>query len=346
MKKISTRQIIIFYFIYSFAIKFLILPTFLSMGAGRDAWIAAGAGALFELVILFIVLLVIEKKGSVTILMPFMFVFFLVQILITLAHTNNLLGATLYESRGRHMFIVPTLVLGLFFIFSKTRAIFRSGEIFYILILIAIFLAVLPALPKVDASEVLPVLGGGIMPVLRTVYNNIIYFEGALVLLMFKGEVATKKNFKRSFMIWASVGAVVFTLFVFFYCSLFGPLSSLRQLGIVDVTGQNSYLAQNVRIEWLIVCVWLLLLLIRFGVLFYCCFVAVRRVTRTEKLHQAWIAFPLAAVVYIGFMFVPLGGVLNALRIPIAVFIVVVPLLFLILGGRKCFENSGAKKSG
>ena len=323
---------IIFYFIYSFAIKFLMLPTFLSMGAGRDGWIAAGIGVLVELLILFVVLLAIERKGNARWLMPLMLVFFLVQVLITLTHTNFLLGSTLYENLNKHKFIIPMLVLGVFFVFSKVRAIFRSGEVFYILILIAIFLAVLPALPKVDASEVLPVLGGGFMPVLRTVFDNLIYFEGALILLMFKGEVDAKKNFKRNFMIWAFVGAVVFTAFVFFFCSLFGPLSSLRQLGIVDVTGQNSYLAQNVRIEWIIVCVWLLLLLIRFGVLFYCCFSAVQKI---KKLPLAAVALPLAVVVYLGFMFVPLGSVLDAIRIPVAIFIVVVPLLFLLLGGKR-----------
>jgi len=331
MKTINTRQLLIFYFIYSFAIKFLMLPAFLSVDAGRDAWIAAGIGALIELALLFIILMVVERKRNVKVLMPLMLAFFLIQALITLAHMNSLLGLTLYENLSKHMFIIPMLVLGIFFVFSKTRAIFRSGEIFYILILIAIFLAVLPALWKVDAREVLPVLGGGLGPVLRSVYNNLIYFEGALVLLMFQGEVRIKKNFKRNFMIWASAGAIVFTAFVFFFYALFGPLGGLRQLGIVDVTGQNSYLAQNIRIEWIIVCVWILLLLIRFGVLFYCCFAAIKRITCTKKIHPAWIAFPLAIIVYIGFMFIPLAGMLGALRLPITIFYFTVPLLFLLI---------------
>jgi hypothetical protein len=193
-------------------------------------------------------------------------------------------------------------------------------------------LAVLPAIGKADANEVLPILGSGFMPVLHTVFNNLVYFEGALILLMFKGEVETKKNFKRNFMIWAAAGALAFTAFVFFYYSLFGPLSSLRPFGIVDVTGQNSYLAQNIRIEWIIVCVWLLLLALRFGVLFNCCVAAVR----VKKIKAAYFALPLAVVVYALFMFVPLQSVLGALRIPIAIFLVVIPFLFLILGGRKC----------
>jgi len=342
MKKINSRQLIIFYFIYSFAIKFLILPGQLSSGAGRDAWIAAGIGALVELGVLFVALLAIEKKGEVKVLMPLMFVFLLLQALITLNHTNHMLTHTLYENLNKHMFIIPMLVLGFFFVFSKTRAVFRSGEIFYILIPVAVFLAVLPAIGKMDTSEVLPVLGGGFEPIIRTVYNSLIYFEGALVLLMFKGDVQTGKNFKRNFMIWAAVAAVAFTAFVFFYYSLFGPLSNLRPLGIVDVTGQNAYLAQNFRLEWIIVCVWLLALAVRFGVLFYGCFAAVQKL---KVLPRIAVALPLAVLVYAGFMLIPLPQVLGVLQIPIAIFIIAIPLLFLILGGKKCLDNSGAKKS-
>jgi len=330
MKKINSRQLLIFYFIYSFGIKFLMLPSFLSAGAGRDAWIAAGVGALVELGLLFVVLLAMERKSSTKILMPLLFAFFLLQALITLTHTNFLLSHTIYENLGKHMFVIPILVLGVFFVFSKIRAVFRSGEIFYILILVAIFLAVLPALWKADPSEVFQGSGGGVTLIFHTVFNNLIYFEGALILLVFKGEVEVKKNFKRNFMIWAAIGAVVFTAFVFFFISLFGPLSGLRELGIVDVTGQNAYLAQNVRLEWIIVCVWLLLLLMRFGVLFYSCFATIAN----KKMKPAFFAPPLALVVYVLFMFLPLELVLGALRIPIAIFLLGVPLLFLIWGGR------------
>jgi spore germination protein KB len=344
MRKISTRQLLIFYFIYSFSVKFLTLPQILAGEAGRDAWIAAGLGVLVEPAVLFVVLCVMNREGSVKFLMPVMLVFFLLQALITLNRTDALLSTTLYESLSRHMLVIPMLVLGVFFVFTKTRAVFRAGEIFYILILIAIFLSVFPSLWKISPAETLPVLGGGVMPVLRAVFNNLVYFEAAFVLLMFKGEVEIKRGFRRDFFIWAAVGAVVFTVFVFFFCSLFGPLSGMRNMGIVDVTGVNSYIAQNGRLEWIIACVWLLLLLVRFGVLFYCCFAAVRHIT-PARLRPAVIAFPLAAAVYAMFLFVSLPGVLAAMRIPVAVFFVVVPILFWLLGGRKCLECSGAKKS-
>jgi hypothetical protein len=319
MKKINTRQLIIFYLIYSFAIKLLKLPSLL------DGWLTAALGMLIELAVLFVVLLAIERKGNVKVLMPLLFLFFLLQVLITLAHTNFLLGRTLYEDLNKHMFIIPMILLGAVFVFSKTRAVFRSGEIFYILIAIAVVLAVLPAIPKVDITETVPTLD------FRNLLDNLIYFEGALILLMFGGEVDIGKNFKRNFMGWALFGAVVFVAFVFFYNSLFGPLASLRPLGIVDVTGQNAYLAQNFRLEWIIVCVWLLLLSIRFGVLFHGCFLAVR----SKKVHSAFFAIPLAVLVYLLFLFLPLESVHRALTIPIAIFIFAVPLLFLILGGRK-----------
>lgn len=341
MKKISVRQIIIFYFIYSFAIKFLMLPHFLSGEAGRDAWIAAGLGALVELCVLWLVLLVMSADREEDVysglrspflgkpVLVFMSAFFLVQTLITLSHTNYLLANTLYENLNIHMLIIPMLVLGIFFCYSKTRAVLRSGEIFYILIIVSVSLAVIPSLWKIDIGETLPVLAKGLKPVFRTFYNNLIYFEAAFVLLMFKGEVDIKQRFKCKFMLCASIGAVLFVVFIFFFYSLFGPLASSRALGVADVAGQNSYLSQGGRLEWIIVCVWLLLLALRFGVLFYCCFAAVRYVIPVKKFQPAMIVFPMAIGIYALFLLISLNAVLSALRPFVLGFYVLVPLLFL-----------------
>ncbi len=59
MKKVSARQFIIFYVMYTFASKFLMLPHFLAGDAGRDAWIGAVLGSLIELGLLFVVLRVL-----------------------------------------------------------------------------------------------------------------------------------------------------------------------------------------------------------------------------------------------------------------------------------------------
>jgi len=343
MKKISGRQFLIFYFIYSFAIKFLMLPHFLSVVAGRDAWIAMGSGALIELLVLWVVLFVMtrdkEKDVYNGLRSPFLakpvsviiFAFFLAQTLITLEHTKYLLSHTLYETLSVHMFIIPMLILGAFFCYSKTRAVFRSGEIFYILIIVAIFLAVVPSVLKMDAREVLPVFGNGLRPVLRAVYNNLIYFEAAFVLLIFKGEVDIKGKFKCKFMTWAAIGVLMLIAFVFVYYSVFGPLANLRTLGIIDITGQHSYITQGGRLEWIIVCVWLLLLLIRFGVLFYCCFATARYVTHLQKFQPAWIVFPLAAGIYTAHLLLTLNKVLTVLRPFVLGFFVLVPLLFFVM---------------
>ena len=183
MKKISSRQLLIFYFIYSFAIKFLMLPQFLATSAGRDAWIAAGMGALIELGLLYIVLWVMsadkEKDVYHTLRSPVvakpiltvMFAFFLLQALMTLSHTNYMLTHSLYQDFSRHLFVIPMLILGIFFCYTKTRAVFRAGEIFYVLILLAIFLAVLPGLWKVEVGDTVPMLSQGFRPILTALYR-------------------------------------------------------------------------------------------------------------------------------------------------------------------------------
>ena len=346
--KISTRQIIIFYFIYSFAIKFLMLPHFLSTDAGRDGWITALLGSLLELLILFAVTRVLQKdtdiyqtlrKKTSTVgakaILSVLLLFFILQILITLKQTSNLLETTLYEDLNPLSFAIPILILGVAFCYAPTRSIFRSGELFYILIIIALGLSILPAINKIDMAEVLPILNNGTNPLFSGIYKNLIYFESAAILLMFKGDIKIDKNFSKRFMFWAGIGAIVFVAFVFLYYTMFGPLTIARPLSIVNITQQSSYITQNGRLEWIIVCVWLILLLIRFGVTFFACFVALRHITQT-KLQPAAIAFPLAILIYIIHAFVivslvDLHNFINALLPFILAFYIFVAVLSLTL---------------
>jgi hypothetical protein len=360
MKKISGRQLIVFYIIYTFAVKFLMLPHFLSMDAGRDAWLGALLGSVLELALLFIILKAITinqdtdiyktLRGRVTdagarIVLFVMLLFFMVQTLITVKHTGYMLSQALYEELDFITFAIPMLILGIFFCYTKTRAVFRSGELTYFLIIIALGLALLPSLDKIDAAEILPVLDAGFGPVAGGVYNNLVYFECSAVMLMFMGDVQIKKNFTRNFMITASLCALVFVLFVALYSTIFGPLTEARQLAIVNITQVSSYISQNGRLEWLMVCVWLVMLLMRFGVTFYCCFAAIRYITagsKVSKWQPAGIAFPLAVVFYIihavlVVSITDLSNFITALRPATAAFYIAVPVLFLTLAlcGRK-----------
>lgn len=289
------------------------LPHLLAGIALRDAWISAALGSLIELGLLFIVLRAITLQkdndiygslrrnvgqvGAKTVLFVLL-LFFVLQALISLKTTSYLLNETLYEDLDFHAFAIPLLIAGVFFCYMQTRAVFRAGEIFSVLVLIGLGLSFLPSLIKINPSEVLPMLDGGLPIVFSGFYRNLIYFESGAVLLVFMGDVETDKGFTRKFMIAATVAAVVFVFAIFLFTSIFGPLASAKQLAIVNLTQVSSYIAQNGRLEWIMVLIWLVLLLMRFGITFFCCFALLRYITGIKKFQPAAIALPLAIVFY------------------------------------------------
>ena len=332
---ISTRQTIIFYFIYSFAIKFLMLPHFLCMDAGRDGWISAALGCVVELLLLYLVIKLLQSNKKVFI--SIFLLLFLLQLIITLKQTNFMLESTLYDELNPLLFAVPMLIFGIAFCYIPTRAISRGGELFYILIIAAIGLALLPALNKIDMTEVLPIFEGNI---LGGLYKNLIYFESAAILLIFKDDIKIQKNFTRNFMSWATIGCLVLVAFVFLYYAIFGPLVVARPLAIIDITQQSAYISQNGRLEWIIVCFWLVLLLIRFGVTFFACFAAIKSLIPRAK--TAVVAIPLGVVIYVihAFVIISIADLHNLINI-------LLPFIAAFYGGVAilCLVYFGAKKS-
>ena len=357
MKKITTRQLIIFYCLFSFSIKFLSLPALLSEFAGRDAWMVALFGTLLELGVIFLTLNVLVRGqdsdiysdmrkrttgvGAKIFVLCMLFIF-IIQLFILAGQTYSLLGQHLFDSINIHKFLAPLSLMALLFCYMPARAIFRSGEIFWIFILIALALAVFPAVGNMRVSELSPVLQNGATPVLNGVFRNLIFFESAAFLLVFSGDIKVSKNFRRNFMITASIVGAFFVFFVFMCTALFGPLAPLKSTAIGALTTYSSFLTQGGRLDWVLVCIWLLLLLLRFGVTFYCAFASIRYLLNLK--HRAgYIGFGIVALIYPLFVWVFRGqsGVNDFLShlgvaITLAVLFLLVPLVaFLCTLGRK-----------
>lgn len=346
MKKISSRQIMIFYCIYTFSIKFLMLPQLLAKTAGPDAWISALIGTVLELVILFLVLTVITmnqnsdiysdlrkktKWFGANIVILGMLAIFLLQIFVLISQGFYLLNGNIFDHIPINLFCLPMLAIGIFFCFMPARAIFRSGEIFFIFIFFGIALSVFPALGQIKPKEVLPIFDNGFKPIVNAFYQNMIYFESAFFLLMFSGDIKVEKHFKKKFMTLATLAGVFFVFFIFMFYALFGPLSPMKDLAISNMTLYSSGPAGGGRLDWILVTMWLLLLLIRFGITFYCAFACLRYLTHVK--HRAgYLSFGLAVVVYLLSVFVfatsrELNRFITTIPWLIATLILVIPLV-------------------
>ena len=337
MKKISTRQLIIFYCIYSFSIKFLALPQLLATHSAQDAWIAAIIGTVIELLLLYLAInvLVLRKdhpKWNIWIkpVLVLMFAMFLLQLFIIMGTSHTLVTQNLFHGLGRQTFFIPLVLFGMMFCFVSARAIFRSGEIFYLLIILGLALSVIPAIPKMQPSMVTPIFESGFGGIWASVFRNLIFFESTAFLLTFSGEIKITKDFRKKFMTIATLVGAVFVFFVFITITIFGPLTVYQNIAIIDLATNSSFFRTGGRIDWILVCIWLLLLMLRFGVTFYCAFICIRYLFNIK--HRAtYIGMIIAASMWATWTF----AIINTARldrfihlssVAIAITVLVIPI--------------------
>jgi len=273
MKSITTRQLIIFYVIWSASIKFLALPSLLARDAGRDAWLAAAIATVLELLILFLVLnfIIYKNKFNLKFIKYFKYLFYLIafgilgyELYVLTTQTFHLLNDNLFERVSWAWFVVPMALLGVFFCFMPTKAVFRSGEVFFLFVIAGVVLAVGPALPRIDVREVLPIGTSG-TGMLLAVAKNLIYFESGLFILIFARDIQISPHFRKKFMTVAALTGAFFVFFLFMVYSLLGPLTTTNAVALTS-------LMQSARLDWVVITMWLLLVLLRFGVTFFCAF--------------------------------------------------------------------------
>jgi len=301
------------------------------MDAGHDAWIAALIGTVLELLIIFGVIHVIAKGyRTPRYVLPFMFALFLLQLFILTGTSRVLVTDQLLHEMPIHVFLIPLVLFGVFCCLLGARPIFRGGEVFYVLIIIGVALSIIPALLKIRGSEVLPMFDNG-WGIINAVFKNAIFFESASFLLLFSGDIKVTKDFRKKFMIIASIVGALFVFFVFMTTAVFGPLAPMKSIAIVDLTTHSSFLTQGGKVGWLLVCIWLLLILLRFAVTSYCAFVCLRDLFGVKKFAGViaiTVAIALWAVwafavrtwdrldVFLGYLPVSIIVVVFALLIP------------------------------
>jgi len=345
----------IFYCIYSFSIKFLMLPQLLSKTAGADCWLAALFGTVIELLVLWVALTILSRTKTPQGKSPasylshtLMLALFLLQLFILINQAFGLLNDNLFDEISVQGFIIPMLLLGVFFCFMPTRAVFRSGEIFFVFIIIGIALSVFPALTNINPKEVLPIFGQGAKSV-HAMYVNLIYFESASMLLIFNGQIKIEKHFRKKFMTLATVLGAFFVFFVFMFYSLFGPLAPFKGNAVSNLTLYSSYITNSGRLDWVLITIWLLLLLLRFGITFFCAYSCIKNITSIKNRAGILSCMIAIFVYFISVFLFPSGRHLNRFieTVPwlIAGLYAAVPALFLLNKRRlECSGLSGAKK--
>ncbi|MDR0976070.1 MAG: hypothetical protein LBM01_03900 [Christensenellaceae bacterium] len=250
--RISDRTAIIFYIILSVGIKVFTLPKELNL-------LTAILGAVFEFLLLALMLFLIRLKISPLINKFLLFIFGAIlglQVWFIIRDLNLFVFNRLFEEFSP---IIYFALLGLFFLFivsSKPQSVFRSAEILWPLLLLGIVVCVAPPsleitakLPEFEAFNVLNFIK--VLP----------YFSAPLFLFIFKDNLVRNKGFNKKFILYSIGSLLFFVFFVFLFHNIAGALAETKDIAPLGITVYASYLIQNGEFDFLLISIMLLHLL-------------------------------------------------------------------------------------
>ena len=265
---INLRQFCTGYFLYSISIKVLTLPSALATAAGNWAWVSAGLGILFEILLVALACLILKSnekhkkffRGLCWVLIPIM----AVEIVITAVQVYHLAYTNLFTDLGITVLVITLIALGLFFLTRKPRAIFRAGEVLRLFFVLGLILAIIPTLYNLKANWQ-DLIQGNANQILPATIMHLGFFETATFVLAFGSETRKSNRDLWRINLTALLCGIGYFVFMVLFILLFGSLSRHHTLGLVDMTTAAQFITHTGSLDWLIATSILATLILRFG---------------------------------------------------------------------------------
>lgn len=268
-QSINLRQLCIGYFLYSISIKILTLPSALAQGAGGWAWLSAGLGVAFEIATVALATLILKFtdsrkpffRGLCFVLVPCI----IAELWVNCLQIYHLAYTDLFTNLSMLIFIITLLLLAGFFLTRQPRAVFRAGEIVWLLFAFGLVLAIAPTLYNLRADWSQLVVGDW-RSVFATAGGHLLFFESASFVLVFGSETKKTGDELRKINWTALACGLGYFAMIILFIILFGTMAVHKTMGLVEFTSASQFLTTTGSLDWLITIAVLSVLVLRFGV--------------------------------------------------------------------------------
>ena len=265
---INMRQLCTGYFLYSISIKVLSLPSALANTAGNWAWVSALLGILFEITLVGIASIILNRcnpnKTFFRILCWLILPLLIAETVITTVQVYQLAYTNLFTDLGITIMVITLIALGLFFLTRQPRAIFRAGEVLRILFILGLILAIIPTIYNLKFNWQ-DLVHGDASGIINSTTTHLLFFESATFVLAFGSEThKTNRDLFKLNLTAIVCGVGYFALMVLFIL-LFGSLTRHQTMGLVDITTASRFITHTGSLDWLIATSILATLILRFG---------------------------------------------------------------------------------
>ena len=291
MKEISAHQFILLSIFLLLSTKILTFQPIVYEFAKKDAFWSILLGAIVDIIILFLVVLLLKKNQNITffellqkifgkivakIFLAIMFVFILFKIVYLAEETFSFFVKFLYEDLNLWIYILPMAFVCGYFSIKGITTISRTIEIFYIFVLIGIVLCALPSIEGINFDYIMPFFENGLSQTFHGLVPQIFYRGNGLILLLFMGKIKFSNHFVLKFMSAKVFATILLLLITLLFYLVYGPSTVYVEFALSDLPQYNPFVSDLGRLNWLSVIVCVIALILTTSVMLYCLSLIIR----------------------------------------------------------------------
>ena len=265
-------------------LKFLFLPSIVSLVCKQNGYIAIFVGMLVDFLILGIFVYLLKKnpdlnfkqileqifgKAFSKIILILYALLFLVKAASSFQSHYLFLYESLYEELKWYVFTFCGMFVMFIVCTKRLRVFARLIEVIFFIVLFFIIISFALGATVADFSEIFPILENGIKDVIG-IKDFSIWFGDYIVMVILFGNVKISKNFsKKVFLLIALTIVLVSLSYMVYYC-LYANTAIIQKNSIANIVEIIPYSSDFGRVSWIIVLLWLFALFSEACLMIYC----------------------------------------------------------------------------
>ena len=319
--KLTTNQVCCIIMLVTIGNKLLSLPAIMYETSGSDALLIVLLNLIFAFFVFWMFAYVAKKYPNITfkqfatkyltkagyiLILLFFGLYYLIKLVLTINEGEIFLSETIYVGFSSGLYIIPTLLVAIYFVYKGLKPIARTNELLVRLILIGLIVTIILSLPKVRLDTLLPLFTHSVGDLLFAFNHISMWFGNYFILFIFLGKINTTKDFVPKVLKSYTLTALLIFLFFIVFYSVFGSSSIIHQFAVNDVVALTPELSSLIKIDWFTVFFYSFALILHALIQFYYVFYCIKEVFNMP--HNKFTVVLHAIIFAIGYLILPFNA--------------------------------------
>lgn len=285
MNQLTTRQAGILMFFSIIALKLITFPALYAKYCGVNGYLAVAFNMALDLIILGVLMWISKHhptdkikdflmrylgKAGTHILLFLMFIFFFFKSAYLLKELHHYLLNTLFNNLNFLYFLIPIILVASFIMSKSLRALGRSAEIFFPLVLFTLVFTLIIPYGYVDIANLLPFMENGVHPILDASMHCSFSTGDFFIFFIIMGNVKLEKNSYKKIFNYALSATIFVVVFYIVFFAVYGDLGYLSIVAVGDLPFFSSFPSSVGRVDWITINLWMIAVIFQTGVFLHC----------------------------------------------------------------------------